>query len=434
MEKYKVMKKLLLILLCLPMIGFGQGWINYYNDVAETGGVTIRQTTDLGYLILGDNIIKTNNNGDTLWKLDYPASDGFQTTDGGYIACEYWGYGSFVRFDAQGDTLWTKPFNGASIIHSNDGGFVFTNSKCSGNPFASEQNNTKFDKDCHQINLFKTDSVGNLLWSKTYFPESIYGDNSAYSLIKTYDDGYMIFGSHPLGYSYFEGHLIKTDINGDTLWTKGYNFGKVSQGIQTIDSGYIFTGHVDTIDGANNSVYLLKTNSLGGQEFVKTFQHPNPSTSSEIYPSSVNQTNDGGYIMTLTIKDGPWFGEIYVIKTNSLGDTIWTNTFCNANCFMMYRGANNIQQTADGGYILTGVYWDGSFNSYNEPDENGMSTIVIKINHLGNLTSTQHISLSNNNRNLLKVTDLLGRETKQTNQPLFYLYDDGTVEKRIVIE
>ena len=38
------------------------------------------------------------------------------------------------------------------------------------------------------------------------------------------------------------------------------------------------------------------------------------------------------------------------------------------------------------------------------------------------------------NKELLKVTDLLGRETKQTNQPLLYLYDDGTVEKRIVIE
>jgi len=38
------------------------------------------------------------------------------------------------------------------------------------------------------------------------------------------------------------------------------------------------------------------------------------------------------------------------------------------------------------------------------------------------------------NKELLKVTDLLGRETKQTNQPLFYIYNDGTVEKRIVIE
>ncbi len=34
----------------------------------------------------------------------------------------------------------------------------------------------------------------------------------------------------------------------------------------------------------------------------------------------------------------------------------------------------------------------------------------------------------------MKVVDIFGRETKQTNQPLFYIYDDGTVEKRIVIE
>ncbi|MAW21330.1 MAG: hypothetical protein CMD16_02900 [Flavobacteriales bacterium] len=38
------------------------------------------------------------------------------------------------------------------------------------------------------------------------------------------------------------------------------------------------------------------------------------------------------------------------------------------------------------------------------------------------------------NKEILKVTDLLGRETKNTNQPLLYLYDDGTVEKRIIID
>ena len=37
-------------------------------------------------------------------------------------------------------------------------------------------------------------------------------------------------------------------------------------------------------------------------------------------------------------------------------------------------------------------------------------------------------------KKLLKVTGLLGRETKGTNQPLFYIYDDGTVEKKIIIE
>ena len=48
--------------------------------------------------------------------------------------------------------------------------------------------------------------------------------------------------------------------------------------------------------------------------------------------------------------------------------------------------------------------------------------------------STTDINEIINTRTLLKVTDLLGRETNQTNQPLFYIYDDGTVEKRIVIE
>ena len=44
------------------------------------------------------------------------------------------------------------------------------------------------------------------------------------------------------------------------------------------------------------------------------------------------------------------------------------------------------------------------------------------------------IQEQNTNKEFLKVTDLLGRETKETNQPLLYIYDDGTVEKRIVIE
>ena len=37
-------------------------------------------------------------------------------------------------------------------------------------------------------------------------------------------------------------------------------------------------------------------------------------------------------------------------------------------------------------------------------------------------------------KELIKMIDIFGRETKQTNQPLFYIYDNGTLEKRIVIE
>ena len=43
-------------------------------------------------------------------------------------------------------------------------------------------------------------------------------------------------------------------------------------------------------------------------------------------------------------------------------------------------------------------------------------------------------SVSQIEKQIIKVIDILGRETIQTNQPLFYIYDDGTVEKKIIID
>jgi len=51
-----------------------------------------------------------------------------------------------------------------------------------------------------------------------------------------------------------------------------------------------------------------------------------------------------------------------------------------------------------------------------------------------NCIGTTSIEEYTTNKELLKITDLLGRETKQTNQPLFYIYNDGTIEKKIIIE
>ena len=46
----------------------------------------------------------------------------------------------------------------------------------------------------------------------------------------------------------------------------------------------------------------------------------------------------------------------------------------------------------------------------------------------------QFIYSNNIKKKVIKIVDIFGRETNQTNQPLFYIYDDGTVEKRIRIE
>ena len=83
-------------------------------------------------------------------------------------------------------------------------------------------------------------------------------------------------------------------------------------------------------------------------------------------------------------------------------------------------------KTIDGGYIIAG---------FRDVGNNSSDVWLIKTDGNGNITSTFNIPTPNTNKELLKVMDVLGRETKGTsNQPIFYIYDDGTVEKRIVIE
>ena len=63
------------------------------------------------------------------------------------------------------------------------------------------------------------------------------------------------------------------------------------------------------------------------------------------------------------------------------------------------------------------------------------TTITNNCNYSNSCNSSTSIFEHTTSRKLLKITDLLGKETPyRRNTPLLYLYDDGTVEKRIVIE
>jgi hypothetical protein len=70
--------------------------------------------------------------------------------------------------------------------------------------------------------------------------------------------------------------------------------------------------------------------------------------------------------------------------------------------------------------------WTSLFDSF--------VTFSTNCNYTNPCNTNTAIQEHTTNKELLKVTDLLGRETKQTNQPLFYIYNDGTVEKSITIE
>jgi hypothetical protein len=93
-------------------------------------------------------------------------------------------------------------------------------------------------------------------------------------------------------------------------------------------------------------VWILKLDTVGDTIWTRNY-----GGSERDYGRSVQQTNDGGYIIAGDTKSfGAGDYDIYLIKTDGNGDSIWTKT---------YGGLNNdcgysIQQTSDGGYIVAG--------------------------------------------------------------------------------
>ena len=168
----------------------------------------------------------------------------------------------------------------------------------------------------------------------------------------------------------------------------------------------------------NGEVYLIKTDSNGDSIWTKKFGGIRDDIG-----YCVQQTTDGGYIICggkQVLENNGTFSDVYLLKTDALGNEQWSKTFGSD-----YADVGRfVQQTSDGGYIITGNFWG-------DIDQNEI--YLIKTDGNGNVTSTFNIPI-NPNIKLQKTVDILGRETNQTNQPLFYIYDDGTVEKRIVIE
>ena len=83
---------------------------------------------------------------------------------------------------------------------------------------------------------------------------------------------------------------------------------------------------------------------------------------------------------------------------------------------------------------LTCVEVDNIGTATNDWSFDSFATLTTNCNYTNPCATVSAIQEHTTNKELLKVTDLLGRETKQKNQTLFYIYNDGTVEKKIIIK
>lgn len=119
--------------------------------------------------------------------------------------------------------------------------------------------------------------------------------------------------------------------------------------IETYDGGYLIAGHKSGFGTFGFDIFFIKTNTVGDTMWTKTF-----GGAGDDYCYSVQQTSDSGFIAVGSTNS---FGNgIYLVKTSSNGNLLWSKVFGNTG----FNSGYSVEQTSDGGYIITGMYDTGS--------------------------------------------------------------------------
>jgi hypothetical protein len=362
---------LVFLLLFLPTLSLAQGpdtlWTRAYRRVGDQIAASVRQATDGGYMIAGSMndslggdydfyLIKTNDEGDTSWTRTYGGdsddvcASACQTRDGGYILAGFtdsFGQGArnpyVIKTDMLGDTVWTRAYGG------DEAGAV--NSVCQTNDggyiFAGYTSSLLMGQD---IYLIRTNGNGDTLWTRSYGISSLFDNEVATDVRQVADSGFVVAGTSTQTWP-GEQHIymVRTDGSGDTLWTRifgGEDDQTASVVIQTRDGGYFLVGNA-TRDYLQD-IYAMKTDSQGNR--LWEFRHDGGSDREGA--CGALQTSDGGFVIA---GGSNVYGAIEVysllIKINELGDTLWTHKY-----ILSYpQIAVSFQGTQDSGYIIGGT-------------------------------------------------------------------------------
>lgn len=234
-------------------------------------------------------------------------------------------------------------------------------------------------------------------WNKTFGGD---GYDEAHSIQITPDGGFIIVGdtrsSDIGGEGDNDAWLFKTDSEGNEIWSKTFGGANddAAYSVQiTPDNGFIIVGETRSFGTGNNDVWIIKTDSEGNEIWSKTFGGANDDLA-----HSVQTTPDGGFIIAGETRSfselgrdaGPLWSyplhprdsrltidsDIWLIKIDAYGNELWNRTFGQARARDDWTqtgaddGAYSVQITPDGGYILAG-FTEGTYNWLIKTDDNG---------------------------------------------------------------
>ena len=241
---------------------------------------------------------------------------------------------------SQPDSLWSRTYGelDRDLIYctrqTSDGGFISTGYFTSSD-YPVVANSRK-------LWLLKTDSQGVLDWSRLY---GEYSNNAGYWVEQTSDGGYII------GLGFYDFQVIKTDANGNVTWSYisnesgGYSICRCVK--ETYDGGYILCGKVEFL---LDEILLVKLDSNGQEEWSRVF---NGGSFSWDYATYVEQTPDSGFIVTGRFSD--YYSDessLFLLKTNEIGEEEWCNYYGEDS----YFSGECVHHLNGNGYIAVGKY------------------------------------------------------------------------------
>lgn len=191
--------------------------------------------------------------------------------------------------------------------------------------------------------LVKTNQFGNKIWDKYIIRDSTIWDDYAVSITKTHDDHFVFVSKSViyLGSTYEDVLLTKTDTLGNVIWEKRYqtpNWDMAKKVVCTPDSGFLIASNI------NNQNWIIKTNSSGDSTWSRKY------FSTDNYDvRDLVITQDSNFVIT-GVKRGYDFNSLstFLIKFNNNGDTIWTKILDS----LYDNEPFSIDETDDGGFII----------------------------------------------------------------------------------
>jgi len=291
------------------------------NSTNDSGYIISGETSSFGAGNGDAYAIKLNQNGDTLWTRTYGGLsddmswDMIQTNDSGYISVGgTMSFGSvsmsvyLVKTDKNGFLEWSNTYSkkngniGYGVIQTSDNGYLIA-----GGAFNTSVNS----RDCYVI---KTNAIGDTLWTKLIGGLS---DDMAYSLCKTNDNNFVICGyTSSSGFGGDDILLCKLNTSGVVLWTKTYGGPLDEWGTAhlTTDSGFIISGYTQSFGAGNDDAYIIKTNNNGDTLWTRTYGG-NGNESAGVG----QETSDGGFILAGYTNSYGGDNDVYLIKTDANG-------------------------------------------------------------------------------------------------------------------